>query len=264
MEKMKRLALIVSIILVSIGLLSLLLDFTLGWTVNISWPIVIIMLGVVFFILVDVLIEKWAWADMLFIPGSLLLALGLIFLLNVLTNDWNAWAYAWLLAVAALGLGLVLANHEKHWQKEVTWVGAGLIIGGIPLSVLFGAIAGGRFFQVMAPILLVLIGLSLRWLHLETIVPERFLKRFKRFGASPSDLAASTPDQKILVEPLSARELEVLCLIDQGLSNPEIAKKLTLAPSTIKTHINNIYGKLGVQTRIQAIKQGKELGLLCQ
>ena len=54
----------------------------------------------------------------------------------------------------------------------------------------------------------------------------------------------------------------MLRLIDQGLSNPEIAEKLTLAPSTVKTHINNIYGKLGVQTRVQALKHARELKLL--
>ena len=52
------------------------------------------------------------------------------------------------------------------------------------------------------------------------------------------------------VEP---RELEVLRLIDAGLSNQQIADKLSVAPSTVKTHINNIYGKLGVQTRVQAV-----------
>ena len=70
------------------------------------------------------------------------------------------------------------------------------------------------------------------------------------------------PAQSSLVEPLSSREIEVLRLIDQGLSNMEIANRLTLAQSTVKTHINNIYSKLEVQTRVQAIKRGQELGLL--
>jgi LuxR family maltose regulon positive regulatory protein len=65
-----------------------------------------------------------------------------------------------------------------------------------------------------------------------------------------------------LVEPLSPRELEVLRLVDNGLSNAEIAGRLVLASSTVKTHINNIYGKLDVQTRLQAVKRARELGLL--
>jgi len=50
--------------------------------------------------------------------------------------------------------------------------------------------------------------------------------------------------------------------MDLGLSNTEIAERLTLAPSTVKTHINNLYSKLGVQSRIRAVRQGRELGLI--
>ena len=55
---------------------------------------------------------------------------------------------------------------------------------------------------------------------------------------------------------------DIQSLIDQGLSNPEIAARLTVATSTVKTHINNIYGKLSVKTRVQAINRAHELGLL--
>jgi LuxR family maltose regulon positive regulatory protein len=69
-------------------------------------------------------------------------------------------------------------------------------------------------------------------------------------------------DAQALVEPLSDREQEVLCLIDTGLTNAEIAEALVVAVSTIKTHINNIYGKLGVRTREEAIDHAHKLGLL--
>lgn len=65
-----------------------------------------------------------------------------------------------------------------------------------------------------------------------------------------------------LVEPLSERELEVLRLIVAGLSNREIAEELVIAISTVKSHINNIYGKLDVKRRAQAIARAQELGLL--
>ena len=261
MHRIDRLVWIASITLIALGILSLALNLVLGWTLNLSWPFVTIMLGVVFYVLVNAFSAKWRWAGLLYLPGSLLIALGVIFLINIVTGDWNAWAYAWLLAVAGLGLGIVLANRELHWRREASLVGAGLMVGGVTLSVLFGAIAGGKFIMVMAPILLVLGGLALRWLHIETLLPERILRRFRPAVTSPTG-APGRPDQSPLVEPLSTRELEVLQLIEQGLSNQEIADKLTLAPSTVKTHINNIYGKLGVQTRVQAIKQARELGLL--
>jgi DNA-binding CsgD family transcriptional regulator len=260
MDNAKKLVTITSIILVALGVLTFAVSLVSNGSLNISWPLVVIMLGVVFFILVGVFARKWAWMVFLYLPGSLLLALGLVFLLNVLTNDWNAWAYAWLLVVAGLGLGVVLVNRAVHWRELVSMIGFGLIVGGITLFVLFGALAGGNFILVAAPILLVLGGIALRWLRPETFLPERFLKRLKpAAGAGP--VSVSSPDQAAMAEPLSARELEVLGLIDQGLSNPQIAEKLTVAPSTVKTHINHIYGKLGVQTRLQAVKKARELNL---
>ena len=64
------------------------------------------------------------------------------------------------------------------------------------------------------------------------------------------------------IEPLSERELEVLRLIAAGLSNREIAERLFLALSTVKVHTRNIYGKLGVHSRTQAVTRARELGLL--
>lgn len=65
-----------------------------------------------------------------------------------------------------------------------------------------------------------------------------------------------------LVEPLSAREIEVLQLIAAGLSNREIAERLVIAPGTVKRHSNNIYGKLDVRSRTQAVARARDLGLL--
>jgi LuxR family maltose regulon positive regulatory protein len=65
-----------------------------------------------------------------------------------------------------------------------------------------------------------------------------------------------------LIEPLSPREREVLQLIADGCSNPGIAAKLVISIPTVKRHITNIYGKLGVRRRTQAIALGRELKLL--
>jgi LuxR family maltose regulon positive regulatory protein len=65
-----------------------------------------------------------------------------------------------------------------------------------------------------------------------------------------------------LIEPLSQRELEVLRLIAQGLSNREICERLFLALDTVKGHNRRIYGKLDVQSRTEAVARGRELGLL--
>ena len=61
---------------------------------------------------------------------------------------------------------------------------------------------------------------------------------------------------------LSAREIEVLALVAQGLSNPAIAKELFLSASTVKTHLLHAFEKLGVSDRTRAVTRAMELGLL--
>lgn len=65
-----------------------------------------------------------------------------------------------------------------------------------------------------------------------------------------------------LDEPLSERELEVLALIASGLSNSDIAQKLFITVGTVKRHINNIYGKLEVASRTQAMVKARDLRLI--
>lgn len=66
------------------------------------------------------------------------------------------------------------------------------------------------------------------------------------------------------VEPLSAREREVLQLIAEGLTNQDVAARLYLSLHTVKVHARNIYAKLGVTSRTQAVAKGKALGILAQ
>ncbi len=74
--------------------------------------------------------------------------------------------------------------------------------------------------------------------------------------------AASVPAPSSLIEPLSPRELEILGLIAQGLSNREIGERLFLALDTIKGHNRKIFDKLEVQSRTEAIARARELGLI--
>ena len=67
-----------------------------------------------------------------------------------------------------------------------------------------------------------------------------------------------------LIEPLTERELTVLSLLAQGLSNREIARALFLSPNTVRAHTYNIYGKLDVHSRGQAVARGRELGLIAE
>jgi LuxR family maltose regulon positive regulatory protein len=69
-------------------------------------------------------------------------------------------------------------------------------------------------------------------------------------------------DQSELIEPLSEREIEVLQLLAKGLTNQVVAERLILSPHTIKTHTRNIYSKLAVSNRTQAVDKARTLGIL--
>jgi LuxR family maltose regulon positive regulatory protein len=85
------------------------------------------------------------------------------------------------------------------------------------------------------------------------------------FPVAESEQTTSSPlrgPESELVEPLSERELEVLQLIAQGLTNQDVATRLYLSLHTVKVHARNIYAKLGVKNRTQAVAKGKALGIL--
>jgi len=79
--------------------------------------------------------------------------------------------------------------------------------------------------------------------------------------APPPDARRGIQEQP-LPEPLSGRELETLRLLGQGLSNQEIAAAMFLSLSTVKTHLKNVYAKLGVHNRQDAVVRAGELRLL--
>lgn len=93
-------------------------------------------------------------------------------------------------------------------------------------------------------------------------MPEYVNTLLVAFNIEGSIQTNITPMSQALIEPLSDRELEILQLVADGLSNREISERLYLALSTIKGHNRNIYGKLGVQRRTEAIARARELGLL--
>ena len=86
----------------------------------------------------------------------------------------------------------------------------------------------------------------------------------KLLAAFPDAEPAAKPRQPQveMIEPLSEREIEVLQLIAEGLSNREIAQKLFLSVNTVKVHTYNIYSKLSVHSRTQAVAQARALGIL--
>ncbi len=91
---------------------------------------------------------------------------------------------------------------------------------------------------------------------LQPSVAAKVVAEFTRLSQS-----AETRPQP-LVEPLSNREMEILEILATGASNKEIAAQLFIAEGTVKNHVTNILGKLGVRDRTQAALKAKELGLI--
>lgn len=106
---------------------------------------------------------------------------------------------------------------------------------------------------------------------LEPSVAAKLVTEFTRLAsgpvpAAPAPAAAPSPAEAeanaSLIEPLSAREREVLRFLAQGLSNKEIGVRLSITEGTVKNHMSQVLGKLGVLDRTQAALRARELGLM--
>ncbi|MER7396143.1 response regulator transcription factor [Streptomyces sp. NPDC000151] len=90
-------------------------------------------------------------------------------------------------------------------------------------------------------------------------VQRRLLERFAEAPSVPRPSAAAAPPEP--PDGLTARETEVLALVAEGLSNPEIARRLHVSTATVKTHINNLFAKAGLRDRAQAIHYAYRHGI---
>jgi LuxR family maltose regulon positive regulatory protein len=130
-------------------------------------------------------------------------------------------------ALSTLERALILAEPEGYVR---TFLDAGEPMAGLLSQILSGDVAPGYVARLL--------------------------------GAFGQEAELPPPAMASLVEPLTEREVEVLRLLVAGLSNAEIAEELVIAVSTVKSHVNHIYGKLGVESRTQAVAKAQELLLL--
>jgi LuxR family maltose regulon positive regulatory protein len=144
-------------------------------------------------------------------------------------------------AVAELGRALALAEPEGYVQLFVD--------EGAPMAALMTAFLGAP--SVGRP-------------SDSPAASRQYVRRLLHaLGAATGEQAPSAqPRSSPLIEPLTARETEVLRLMAVGLSNREIAEELIVAIGTVKAHLHHIYGKLGVRSRTEAAARGRELHLL--
>ena len=147
-------------------------------------------------------------------------------------------------ALAALDEALTLGAPEGYLRMFVD--------EGPPMAALFRQLLAGRRHQRPAP---------------AGAVPREYLARlvdaFEQAGL-PVRLPVRPGGVVVagLVEPLSARELEVLRLLAEGATNRAIAKQLVVSLDTVKRHVSNLFSKLEVANRTQAVTRARELGLL--
>jgi len=118
-------------------------------------------------------------------------------------------------------------------------------------------------FEVyIGAIALIFTGLGI-WLALKLAKPktETIIVEKEVYVTKPTE--GFIPDEKTLLKfGISKREWEVLALMSEGLSNQEIAERLFVSLNTIKTHSSNLFEKMDVKRRTQAVEKGKRLGLL--
>ncbi len=107
------------------------------------------------------------------------------------------------------------------------------------------------------------LGLPMAWLLQEAgrrgVMPAYVARLLAACGADPAVAQGARPS---LVEPISPRERDVLRLVAAGLTNREIAASLFLSPETIKKHTANIYAKLGVRGRVEAVTRARSLAII--
>lgn len=161
MEISNRSILVIGAILIAIGILFLALNFVPGWSIGMAWPVIFLVLAAGFYLPPFLFPDQRQWIASLFIPGSILLALGVIFLYNTISRDWQSWAYAWLLIIAGVGLGLSLAGWYGRWGRAVILTGAWMIAVTVVLFALFGALFGGPALRVLGPALILIGGVVL-------------------------------------------------------------------------------------------------------
>jgi LuxR family maltose regulon positive regulatory protein len=98
--------------------------------------------------------------------------------------------------------------------------------------------------------------------HVERILGAFAADAERRQDKARARRAEGGPRSDAAVEVLSPRELEVLRLLGEGLTAEEIAERSFVAPSTVRSHIKAIYGKLGVHRRVEALRRAGELGIV--
>jgi NarL family two-component system response regulator LiaR len=120
-----------------------------------------------------------------------------------------------------------------------------------------------RSMEIYGAIVAVLFATAGIWLGRRLTRPrDRIVIQEVQVPSPPSSEPFRPDDRKRDELGMTPRELEILQLIAEGLSNKEIAERSFISENTVKTHSSRVFDKLGVKRRVQAVQRGRELGLI--
>jgi LuxR family maltose regulon positive regulatory protein len=113
------------------------------------------------------------------------------------------------------------------------------------------------------PAMIQVIAAAIEGRKLRCALPTHYFCKFENVFASPRDASIALSGKHTLpLEPLTEREIDMLRLLAQGLSNHEISERSRIALSTAKWHLKNVFAKLDVSTRTGAIARAREMRLI--
>ena len=153
-------------------------------------------------------------------------------------------------------------------NKKFLWI----TLYGLVLALLAGLMTWAKYrfllvdhvYEIYGLIIAVIfVGLGI-WMGLRLSRPKTIVKHEIVIKEVQVPVAETSPvDPRVLQElNISERELEVLQCLARGLSNEEIARQLFISLNTVKTHLSNLYFKLDVKRRTQAVEKARSLGII--
>jgi hypothetical protein len=146
------------IFLIAFGAILFIFSLVPGAWIGQTWPVIFILIAACFYLPPFLWPESRHGLAALFIPGSVFLSLGLIFIYSTLTEDWVVWAYAWLLIITGVGLGILLASIVGHWGNKSFWAGIWIVAISIGLFGLFATLFGNPVIKIIGAVLVILVG----------------------------------------------------------------------------------------------------------
>jgi hypothetical protein len=158
MKNMDRGSLVGALALIILGAVFLIFNFIPDVGFEELWPVIFFVTALGFYLPAVIWPESRRGLAALYIPGSLLLVMGIAFLYNTLSGDWGVWAFAWLLIPFGIGMGMTLAAWIGSWSPPVGEVGVWIMVLNAVGFGLFGTLFGEPLIKAIGAALVLLGG----------------------------------------------------------------------------------------------------------